>query len=74
MRIPRKKKKQIPTGMYCYQATSGWKILKNGQYGFTTKLCPFYEKKYEGVFGGHCKLLDAEIIDQCKSCGLKYGF
>lgn len=74
MRIPRKKKKQIPTGMYCYKATSGWKYLKDGKYGFTVKLCPFYTRKHEGVFGGHCKLIDGEVIDQCKSCGLKYGF
>lgn len=74
MRIPRKKKKQIPTGMYCYKATSGWKEFKDGKYGFTVKLCPFYTRKHEGAFGGHCKLIDGEVVDQCKSCGLKYGF
>jgi len=42
MRIPRKKKKQIPEGFYCYKPTSDFKTLKGGGYGFTVKLCPFY--------------------------------
>lgn len=41
-RIPRKIKKQIPVGMYCYTSTSEFKKLKNGQYGYTIKLCPFF--------------------------------
>lgn len=73
-RIPRKKKKQIPKGMYCYTASSDWKYFKDGSYGFTVKLCPFYYRKSEGVFGGWCKLIEGEVMDQCKSCGLKYGF
>ena len=41
-RIPRKKKKQIPDGFYCYKPTSGFKEFKDGSWGFTTKVCPFY--------------------------------
>ena len=41
-RIPRKLKKKIPKGMYCYTATSGFKDLGDGRYGYTIKPCPFY--------------------------------
>jgi|LakMenEpi03Aug12_release.lakeMendotaPanAssembly.Ray.scaffolds.fasta_scaffold05256_12 hypothetical protein len=72
-RIPRKKKKQIPEGFYCYTQTSDFKKLKNGKYGYTIKECPFYYQKSEGIFGGWCKLIGGEIMDQCKSCGEKLG-
>ena len=74
IKVPRKKKKQIPIGMYCYTATSGFKQFGDGSYGYTVKPCPFYERKSDGIFGGWCKLIDGEIMDQCKECGLKYGF
>lgn len=74
MRIPRKKKKQIPIGMYCYEINSDWQYFKDGSYGVKVKPCPFYQQKSKGVFGGWCKLIDGEVMDQCKSCGLKYGF
>ena len=49
-RIPRKQKKQIPKGMYCYKATSGWKRFKDGTYGFEVKTCPFYtDVKYKDM-------------------------
>lgn len=69
-RIPRKKKKQIPKGMYCYTPTSGFKKMKDGNWGYTIKPCPFYTQKSEGIFGGWCKLIEYEIMDQCKSCGI----
>lgn len=68
MRIPRKKKKQIPKGVYCYSPTSGFKELKSGKYGYTIKSCPFY-KHIKGM-SGHCKLLNCETIDQVKECGI----
>ena len=74
MRVPRKLKKQIPNGMYCYTSTSGFKILKSGNYGYTIKPCLFYSIKNEGIFGGWCKLINGEIMDQCKSCGLKQNY
>jgi len=42
MRIPRKIKKKIPVGLYCYEPTSGFIKFKDGNWGFTTRLCPFY--------------------------------
>lgn len=68
MRIPRKKKKQIPKGYYCYTPTSGFKQLKNGKFGYTIKSCPFY-KHIDGL-EGHCSLLNSEIIDQLKDCSI----
>lgn len=66
-RLPRKIKKQIPKGMYCYTATSGFKELDCGKYGYTIKPCTFYS-------AGTCRLLDCEIEDQCKSCGTILDF
>lgn len=71
MKIPRKKKKQIPVGPYCYTPTSGFKDLGNGRYGYTIKSCPFY--KHVESLEGHCSLLKAEITDQVKDCGLRFG-
>lgn len=68
MRIPRKKKKQIPKGVYCYTPTSGFKKLKGGRYGYTIKSCPFY-KHVKGI-DGHCSLLNCDILDQVKDCGI----
>lgn len=89
-RIPRKKKKQIPVGVYCY---TGIKFdMNTGIYHI--KLCPFYthikikdiplenwpkwmDEEHIQEFGekdeSWCKLVKTDIIDQCKSCGLKYG-
>jgi hypothetical protein len=69
-RIPRKIKKQIPKGSpYCY--TMDMKKQRKEK-GFTLhiKSCGFY-KHVEGV-EGYCRLLNCEIDDQCKSCGLRY--
>lgn len=50
-RIPRKKKKQIPKDtFYCYTPTSGMKFLKGGEYGYTIKLCPYFDyRKYKDM-------------------------
>ena len=71
-RIPRKLKKKIPKGVYCYTPTSGWKQFKDGHYGYSIKSCPFY-KSGEDIFGT-CKLLKCEVEDQCKSCSIKLGY
>jgi hypothetical protein len=90
MRIPRKKKKQIPVGLYCY---TGIKFdINTGVYHIKT--CPFFthikvkdipvenrprwmDEEYLHEFGekneSWCKLVKTDIMDQCKSCGLKYG-
>ena len=45
-RIPRKLKKKIPNNtFYCYTPTSGMKHFKDGSYGYSIKLCPFYDWK-----------------------------
>lgn len=70
IKVPRKKKKQIPKGVYCYTPTSGFKRLSGGRYGYTIKSCPFY-KHIKGI-DGCCSLLKSnDIIDQVKDCGIK---
>jgi hypothetical protein len=93
-RIPRKKKKQIPVGFYCYTQKSGFKYFKDGSYGYEIKTCHFYghvkyknipkdelpnwvDEEYLEEFGDKtsswCSLIKSDIMDQCKSCGIKYG-
>ncbi len=88
MRIPRKLKKKIPEGLYCY------KFLKpiiegNIWKGYTIKLCEFFnvikledkpkelqdeiDKEFPKEKVGWCKYLQSEIEDQCKSCGINKG-
>lgn len=92
MKIPRKKKKQIPEGLYCYKATSGFKKFKDGSYGYSIKQCKFLssikikdiplnnrpqwmDEEFVREFGEDyemwCKLVKTDILDQCKSCGIK---
>lgn len=82
-KIPRKIKKQIPEGMYCYKGISF--DIKTGIY--KVKPCKKYtsiqiknkpiekqdeiDKEYPNEWIGWCKLLKCEIDDQCKSCGIK---
>lgn len=74
MKVPRKLKKKIPEGLYCYKAirfdtTTG--ILH-------TKECPMYIR---GKHNTYCKLVhksedrewDLLFDDQCKVCGIKEG-
>lgn len=72
MKIPRKKKKKIPVGMYCYTPLNTT-YDENGHYkGYKIKICPFY-KHVEGL-EGFCKLAKCEVTDQVKECGSKYGW
>ena len=65
MRIPRKKKKQIPKNIpYCY--TPGHFDMETGIYH--VKPCPFYEHR-KGI-EGHCRLLKCDVDDQVKSCDI----
>ncbi len=94
MKIPRKKKKQIPLGMYCYTRTSGMQHFPDGTYGYTIKVCPFYTHiKYKDIpkkdlpswideefleehgdkTESWCRLIKTDVMDQCKSCGERYG-
>lgn len=85
-RVPRKKKKQIPKGLYCYTP------VKFTDEGYKIKLCPFYknikikdiplenrpkwmDEEYVSEFGDKfeswCSLLKVDVLDQCKSCDFK---
>jgi len=75
-RLPRKLKKKIPEGFYCYEFTGKTSQVWNEEYkifvpSYGIKLCPFY-KSGDGLFG-ECKLLNCEVIDQVKECSLKLG-
>jgi hypothetical protein len=72
MRVPRKLKKKIPNGMYCYTGI-GWK----GNY-YLVKPCPLFNRANNGEW--YCKLFnkatdnvewDILLSDQCKVCGIK---
>ena len=68
MKIPRRKKKQIPRGTpYCY-TSSGWGHQEEGGLYLKIKSCPYYI--HESGVDGYCKLLRCEIIDQVKDCGV----
>lgn len=85
-RIPRKLKKKIPNGSYCYELVS----FDRNTYESKTKPCVFYtsikckekplhlqdeiDKEYPDEYIGWCKLIKHEIDDQCKSCGIKRNF
>jgi hypothetical protein len=92
-RIPRKLKKKIPKGLYCYTPTSGFQKFPDGTWGYKIKLCPFYghiklkdwpvksrpkymDDEFIQEFGEQneswCKLVKWDVMDQCKSCGVKY--
>lgn len=82
-RIPRKSKKQIPKGHYCYKG-----LRYDRSTGiYHIKPCIFYtnikikdkpehmqdeiDKRYPNDIIGWCKLLKCDIDDQCKFCGIK---
>ena len=70
IKIPRKKKKQIPKGVYCYGSVSAnpWTNGILGAFGIRTKPCLFYNH-IDGL-EGHCRLLNCEITDQVKDCSI----
>lgn len=37
---------------------------------YHTKTCPFYDNKN----GGECKLLNFDVLDQTKSCDIKFKY
>jgi hypothetical protein len=82
-RVPRKLKKKIPQGMYCYEGLNF--DCATGIYNIRS--CRFYnyikrsdkseskkdeiDKEYPDEYCGYCRLIKSELIDQCKSCGIK---
>ena len=71
MRIPRKLKKKIPKNTpYCYEPDYKKNAQQKSLFPYWIKLCPFYQHTGEEIFGW-CKLIKYEVMDQCKSCGIK---
>lgn len=81
IRLPRKLKKKIPEGHYCYTMLNRY-LSKDGKLKFKIKLCPMYFRNELGL--GDCKYLvqvtnklngmidiDFLLHDQCKSCSFK---
>lgn len=85
-RLPRKIKKQIPKGMYCYTSLGEiWN--KDGKYeGIRIKRCPMYFEnklgfgdckycfKIDGKLNGEDGNIDFCLDDQCKSCSFKWSW
>ena len=85
-RIPRKLKKKIPKGLYCYQLVS----FDRNTCKSKIKPCVFYtsikckekpihlqneiDLEFPEEYIGWCKLIKYEIDDQCKSCGIRRKF
>lgn len=75
MRIPRKLKKKIPVGVYCYTIKSiTWPVININP-------CPLYGRATNGE--SYCKLFnkatdnvewDVLLSDQCKVCGIKDNY
>lgn len=66
MRIPRKSKKKIPNGYYCYKFLKIINDEKVENVRLRIKPCIFYQH-VDGL-EGYCKLLKCDVIDQVKSC------
>ena len=72
MKLPRKIKKKIPTGHYCYSIdTEREKKEPHMNGGYWIKPCPFY-KRVDGL-EGYCSLFKVATMDQVKECGMKLG-
>ena len=75
IRIPRKIKKKIPKGVYCYEYKIKYfkklgNVISLDITGFGFHLCPMYKQ-------GYCKYLQlkghkGKIDDQVKSCRINY--
>jgi len=82
MRIPRKIKKKIPVGHYCYTPIK----YDNETHIYHIEPCKYYkrikikdkptiedwENEFLDEIVGWCSLCRCEIDDQVKSCGEKY--
>ena len=40
---------------------------------YHTKTCPFYESVDDSIYG-KCKLLNCSVLDQTKSCNIKFDY
>jgi hypothetical protein len=70
MKIPRKLKKKVPKNTpYCYVPDFKKNAQQKELFPYWIKTCPFYQ--YQEVIEGWCRLVKCEVMDQCKSCGIK---
>jgi len=64
-RVPRKLKKQVPKNTpYCYIPTSKYKPFKDGMYGFSIKVCPFYTWMKFNDMSPKPSWVDQEFLDE----------
>jgi len=62
-----KAKRVIPKDTYyCYNAGE-W--LEDG-YGYYVTVCPFYKRIPESTLVAKCNLVEGEVWDMCKICGI----
>ncbi len=71
-KIPRKKKKRIPKGVYCYDYVSPNYNYDGTYKGYKIKPCPFY-KSIPRYDCGQCKLDGSEVMDMVKNCDFNIG-
>lgn len=69
-RFPRKLKKSLPIGLYCY--TGKRFDMSTGVYHI--KPCRFLtkSKSKNDTIMSWCRAIKNDILDQCKGCGEKY--
>jgi hypothetical protein len=88
-RIPRKIKKKIPVGHYCYTIDYDRNKIEPID-GYWVKTCPFFKHiklkdkplnkqddidlEYPEEFCGWCTLEKWEVDDQCKCCGSRIQY
>lgn len=70
-RIPRKIKKKIPIGLYCYNFLKLINTKRTEDVKIKIKLCLFYEH-IEGIEGNY-RLLKCDVLDQVKECSHNHG-
>ncbi len=70
MKVPRKIKKKIPRGRYCYnpltRKSCSYFFFNDLDYGDCRLLL-----KYTGTINGHNNNVDYALNDQCKACDIK---
>lgn len=82
MKIPRKKKKQIPEGPYCYKCLKYDKETFSMKVKYCSNLISIktsnipeqfqteIDKQYPDTIINWCKLLKSEIFDDVKDCSI----
>jgi hypothetical protein len=68
-RIPRKLKKKISRGHYCYEPDNKKNEEEKSLKTYWIKPCGFYNHVYG--LDGHCSLLKTDVMDQVKECNTR---